>query len=52
MWTVAAWVGGRMVSGRRKMTRWFIEEGCARVKTNCVSDTVRRLAWTCGQVRF
>jgi hypothetical protein len=46
MWTVAAYVGGRMVSGRRKMTRWFIEEGCGRVKMNCVSDTVRRLAWT------
>jgi hypothetical protein len=31
MCTVAACVGGRIVSGRRKTTRWFIVEGDGRV---------------------
>lgn len=46
MCTVAACVGGRAVSGRRKTTRWFIVEGDGSVKTNCVVETAWRLVWT------
>jgi len=46
MWTVAACVGGRIVSGRRKTTRWFMLPGDGMENVNCVGVRVWRFVCT------